>query len=254
MYKRVIAAILVVLLARCSRGPVRETRDLTFQTSDGVTIAATLYVSKNEKPAGLILVPMLGASRARWAPFAEAARAEGYQCIAIDMRGHGGSTQKGPQKLDYDAFTTDDWLDVEKDIAAAKKALLDSGADPENIGIAGASIGANLALQYAVKDDDIQALVLLSPGLDYHGVGTEDAIQALDKRPVLLMTAIGDAYSAQTCAALKPMAQGHCELREYDGTSHGTDLLDTHDTATGQVLLWLSAIIGPEAAAANRRP
>ena len=96
-------------------------------------------------------------------------------------------------------------------------------------------------------------MVLLSPGLDYHGVSTEDAIQAYGKRPMLLMTASGDAYSAQSCAKLKPLAAGHCELREYDGAAHGTDLFDAHETCTGQVFLWLSAIIGPKAAAANRQ-
>jgi dienelactone hydrolase len=247
--------VIVLVIAACSKRGASissATHDIAFTTSDGYTIAATLYTVDRPKPAGLILVPMLGASRDRWQSFARPAQAEGYLALAIDMRGHGDSTTRNGEKTSYKSFATDDWLGVVNDIAAAKQALLDAGADPDNIAVAGASIGANLALRYATIDPTIQAVVLLSPGKDYHGVTVEDAMAKLDQRPVLLMDSIGDSYSADTANALKTIAKGHCELHEYPGAAHGTDLLDTNENATGQILLWLSAIIGPEAAKANR--
>ena len=250
-YKHGFALLLLALTCSCggkSSGDSKTVRNITFQTDDNYTIAATLYTVKQPNPAGLILVPMLGTTRDRWDSFARYAQSDGYQSIAIDMRGHGDSCVKGGQKTSYKSFSTEDWLGVARDIAAAKQALLHAGTDPDNIAVAGASIGSNLALQYACGDLDTQAVVMLSPGLNYHGVDAAQAMRDYGNRPVLLMTATGDAYSAQSCTALKPLAVGHCEVREYDGTAHGTDLFDAHETCAGQVLLWLSAIIGPKAA------
>lgn len=246
--------LIVAALTSCSKPvktPNASIREVTFTTSDGYTIAATLYLANRPDPAGLILVPMLGTTRDRWSSFARAAQAEGYLSLAIDMRGHGDSAMRNGEKTSYKSFTTEDWLGVRNDIAAAKAEIVDAGADPENLAIAGASIGANLALRYAMTDPQIQAVAMVSPGKDYHGVTVEDAIAQLSDRPVLLMDAIGDSYSSETCNALQEIAKGHCELHEYSGAAHGTDLLDTNENAPGQILQWLSAIVGPGAAKAN---
>ncbi|MCC6155470.1 MAG: alpha/beta hydrolase fold domain-containing protein, partial [Candidatus Hydrogenedentes bacterium] len=146
----------------------------------------------------------------------------------------------------YKSFETEDWLGVLHDIEAAKKALIENGADAENIAVIGASIGANLALRYATIDPDVQAVGMISPGMDYRGVTVEEPFKQLKTRPVLLMDSIGDAYSADTCTALEKLAPGHCDLHEYAGAAHGTDLLDTNENAIGQILQWLSPIIGPD--------
>lgn len=246
MNRWLLALALVITAGGSGGGPDMSSRAITFVTGDGVTIHATVYPAANPNPPGLILVPMLGASRDTWNRFALTAQANGYQCIAIDVRGHGESTLKQGEKISHRTFTAPDWLNTAQDIAAAKQALIESGADPKNIAIAGASIGGNLALQYAVEDAQMQAVVMLSPGLDYRGVGSEAPMRAMSSRPVLLLTGVDDAYSAETCRALKPLAQGHCEIREYDGAAHGTDILDAHPMSADQILLWLSAIIGPE--------
>jgi len=241
----IIAA--VPLLAACSgeqAHPGATTETLQLATADGVNIAATLYRPAQEGPPGLILVHALGRDRSSWAEFAERARREGIMCLAFDMRGHGESTRKNGKSLSYTDFETSDWLRVEKDIDAARRTLVELGASPNDLAIAGASIGANLALLYAEDHEDMQAAVLLSPGLDYRGVQVEEAMDALQKRPVLLMTSQGDSYSASACAALKRRAEGFCELRQYPGSAHGTDILVANSSAPTQILLWLDAIIG----------
>ncbi|GAF94424.1 unnamed protein product, partial [marine sediment metagenome] len=206
---------------------------------------ATLYAAREPQGPGLILLHELGGNRHRWEPFAVRAQRAGYHCLAIDLRGHGESTTQHVRRLTYRNFTRDDWLAVRQDIDAAKHALLDQGADPDNLALVGASIGANLALHYAVDNYDIQAVVLVSPGLDYKGVKTETEIAAYGKRPVLLMSAEGDAYATASCAALNNAAVGLCELRQYPGAAHGADLFAASTSATEQVFLWLVPIIGP---------
>jgi len=245
------AALATAGLVLCACGaphkaPPDNTRDIAFATSDGVEIAATVYPVDAPKPPGLVLVHMLGADRHAWGPFALRAQRAGYLCLAFDLRGHGDSRARGAESLSYRQFSTADWLAAVEDIGAAKRALLEQGADPENLAVVGASIGANLALSYAVGQEDVPAVVLVSPGLDYKGIKIEEAIVAYGRRPVLLMTSAGDSYSAMSCTTLKRAAPGLCELREYKGATHGTALFDVSVTAIEQVLLWLKPIIGPQ--------
>jgi dienelactone hydrolase len=235
-----------VLSAGCGPRQVEQTDivAITLETADGYAVRASLYRVSNPNTPGLIFVHMLGASRQDWDAFARRAQREGIMSIAFDMRGHGESTKRGNDRVSYRSFAPADWSNVVQDVSAAKKALLEAGADPENIAAVGASIGANLALTYAAGDEQIQALVLLSPGIEYHGVKALTAIDAYGNRPILLMTATGDAYSAQSCIALRAAARGQCEIREYDGGAHGTDLLDSHTQCGEQILLWLRPIIG----------
>lgn len=240
----VIAA--AILAVGCAPRPADSSNilRLTLETEDGFTIVASLYRVPSPRPPGLILAHMLGRDRRDWDAFARRAQQEGIMSIAFDLRGHGESTRQGDAQVSYKSFSPSDWMKVVNDFAAAKKALLDANVDQANIAAAGASIGANLALTYAAGDEAIQAVVLLSPGLDYHGVRPATAIEAYGNRPVLLMTATGDAYSAQSCVELRATALGQCEIREYDGGAHGTDLLDAHAQCGEQILLWLRPIIG----------
>ena len=220
--------------------------NFTLAAVDGIQLAATFYPVPADKPPGLILVHMLGADRRVWESFARRAQGLGYACLAFDLRGHGESTLWNGQRLSYRNFSTQDWLAAAQDIDAAKQALIAHGANPRNIALAGASIGANLALTYAQDHKDIPALILVSPGLDYKGVKTESAITAYGERPVLLLTAEGDSYSAASCAALKRAASGLCELREYPGAAHGTALFDASASALEQTFLWLRPILRAE--------
>lgn len=230
--------------------PAANVQSITRTTQDGVELTIDLYRPDPSPPPGtkspgLVLVHMLGKDRATWQNFAQRASHEGYYCAALDLRGHGGSRLKNSQRITYRSFSREDWLAATEDINTALTLLLENKVDPDNLAIAGASIGANLALRFAAKEPRIQALILLSPGLEYHGVETLDALADFGKRPLLLMTSREDEYSASSCTTLKNAAATFCELREYEGAAHGTAMLDTDPDAAAQILLWLRPIIGP---------
>jgi alpha-beta hydrolase superfamily lysophospholipase len=209
-----------------------------------VRLAVTVYPVAVKNPPGLVLVHMMGSDRHAWAPLARRAQQAGYLCAAFDVRGHGESVTRSGEKISYRNFSTQEWLGALNDIEAARQVLLENGADPDNLALVGASLGANLALHYAVDHPDIAALVLVAPGLDYKGIKTETAITAFGERPSLLLTSEGDSYSASSCTALKRAASGLCELREYPGATHGTALFDASASALEQVFLWLNHIFG----------
>lgn len=235
----------VLLLSACGRGASpRSEEKVSFRTGDGVDLVGTVGRSAAGTPPGLILVHGAGGTRDEWVAFAERVRRAGYMTLALDIRGHGGSRRRGEEELDHRRFSTGEWFGVLEDIAAAKQLLAARGADADNIAVIGAGLGANLALHYLLRDPSVQAAVLISPGLDYQGIGTEAVMPRLRDRPILLLASEGDAYSAASARTLKSAAAGFCELREYPGAAQGTNLLAAFPNATDQIIHWLDMILG----------
>ena len=137
---------------------------VVFSTADGFNLTGTLRGASSENAPGLILEHMLGTNRHGWGRFAALADQAGYMSLAYDIRGHGDSQSRGGDTVSFRTFNERDWAAAVTDIRAAKKTLLKSGADPDNISIVGAIIGANMASTYAKDDPQIQAVVLLSRG------------------------------------------------------------------------------------------
>lgn len=214
-----------------------------LKTSDDLLLQAEVFPAAEPLPPGLILVHMYGSSRHAWRPFAERAQQAGYAVVTFDLRGHGDSARLNPEAPRYGDFATSNWQDVALDIDAARDALVVAGADPANLGLAGASVGANLALAYAASHQDIQAVVLLSPGLEYKGIAVQPAFDVYGERPSMLVATNGDGYSARTCATLHASTNAFCELREFPGAEHGTDILDAYPNAAELIVLWLDTVL-----------
>jgi dienelactone hydrolase len=221
-------------------------------TRDGVRLTGTLYETERPRPAGLILVHARGGSRTDYKSFAQQAQREGYLALAFDLRGHGDSLSPSGVASSHHDFQAPHWQAVQYDIDAAKETILNAGADPENLAIVGAGLGANLALSYASTHEDIQAAVLLSPSRVEEGISAADAVKRFGMRPVMLLVTTGDTAGLATCQLLRDTVPGHCEIREYGGTARGAAIFDSASTSSGQVILWLSGIIGPNAARRNR--
>ncbi|PCJ63197.1 MAG: hypothetical protein COA73_05455 [Candidatus Hydrogenedentota bacterium] len=239
---------LPALQAGCKRTPELTglpPEEVLLETSDGFSLPGDLYVPDSDvPPPGLILLHMYNSDKTAWKQFARYAQEEGFLCVAYDMRGHGRShSENWKAKSSGDPWRDEDVLDALDDIRYAKNLLVARGADPENLFVVGASIGANLGLAYANGDPDIQGIVMLSPGLIYKNLAIGSTITEIGDRPLLFISAEGDSYAASSSATLKDKASGYSELRTYKGSAHGTDLLDAHSTATPQILQWLAPII-----------
>lgn len=238
----------LALGAGCGARPeLAEPAALAGRADDGLAVHARLYapLPGDHPPPGLLLVHRLGADHTSWDFFAERARRAGHLVVALDLRGHGKSTERGGARVSYRDFTDADWAEAIVDLGTAKNTLLAAGADPLNLAVIGEGLGGTLALAYAARDPQMQAVVMVSPALRERGFDNEATLRSLDALPVLLLAAQGDALAAQSAAQLKAVAPGYAELRSYPDAAHGTDLLATAPEAPGQVLLWLKVIIGP---------
>jgi len=239
-----LIAVVSALLAGCGKARWPEAQAITLEGRTGLPLAATLHRPLNPTPPGLLLLHGYGASQQIWDGFAERACHEGYMVMTLDLPGHGNSAWP-PDRHSLDTLSAEDWLAMRHDIALARDRLVSEGADAANLGVVGALLGANLALQYAHLDTSIEAVVLLSPRLEDRGVSTEAVMAAFAERPVLFLAGQRDTQGAIAANALKALAPGHSEIRFYESSVQGADLFAAHPNSMDQILEWLSAIIGP---------
>ncbi len=118
-----------------------------------------------------------------------------------------------------------------------------NGASTYLLALVGSQASANHALEYAVEHERVEAVVMISPGLELSGIAAKPLMTAYGNRPSMILSAAGDAYGATSGRVLSDAAEGYAELREYPGAAKGVQLLQAHDTAVGQILLWLEPIM-----------
>src|SRR5213079_1745706 len=98
---------------------------------------------------------------------------------------------------------------LELDVRAAKAFLRERPeVIPNAFGIAGASIGANMAVIDAGDDPAVQSIALLSPGLEYRGLRTEAAMKKFGARPALLVSSTKDPYAWRSVRELATLGAG----------------------------------------------
>ena len=215
---RTLAAVLTSASMALAAG---QPQDVSLRTDDGVSIAGTLYTTARPGPA-VILLHMLSRTRTDWQAVAVRLADAGITALAIDLRGHGAS-DPGPS-----GSTLEDLTPMVADVKAAR-AYLASRRDivGGRVGIAGASIGANLAVLYAATDPTVRSLALLSPGIDYRGLRPEAAMRKYGDRPALLMSSQEDNYATSSVRQLAAGGPGFGvrELHALSGAGHGTTML-----------------------------
>jgi len=233
--------VTALLLAPAVVAGAEET--VRFQTEDGVTVVGSLY-----EPAGggrfpaVIALHQLGSDRHSWDPLARKLTANNYIVLAIDLRGHGESTSFSGSTRAYKGFTDDDYRKMILDVRAATAYLRGrKNVNAERFAVVGASIGANLALQYAAEDRKVRTAVLLSPGLDYRGLKTLPYMKEYDKRALFMIVAEDDTYSYNSCQELLANRElaSPLKLKVAYGPAHGTTLLSAHEGLDEIIIAWL---------------
>ncbi len=204
---------------------------VTFLTDDGVSVVGTYYTpasGTNSSTPIVILLHMLGRDRNTWNTLASTlSQKEGYAVLSIDFRGHGESIKQNDKTISYQTFTEEDFNKMVLDVKAAKRFLTgQKNVNPNTIVIIGASIGANIALDYAASDPTIKSVVLLSPGINYRGVSTSEAITKF-KNPIYIAATQGDSESAKDSQTLCNMinCDGNIKIYSDNSSSHGTNML-----------------------------
>ena len=217
-------------------------QEVRFKSTDGTNIAALYYPPAHVSAPGVVLMHMMGGSKADWAQFAtllqgaaiaqqgaQAQTAPSYAVLAIDFRGHGdsgGSSSDQPGKLG-DAQAALAYLRSQPDV------------DKSRIVMIGASIGADAAVDEC--GEGCIGAVSLSPG-SFLGVSYNDALKALGAKPVLCVASAADVTSADTCNQGKTAGLTDFQVQIYQGPAHGTAMFtiaDQKPLLTDLLFAWL---------------
>ncbi len=262
-----IGAVLVAL-AGLTVGQERQKRDerpepkaVQFTTEDGVIIGAVYYPSSLGKEAApVILLHMYGRSYNDWEPLIETLREADFAVLILDFRGHRRSMKYDPRvvppevarrnPLSPKRFRTGAQLQaMQADVEAAKRFLLKKHNEGElNIArlcLVGAEFGATIAARWAHYDwtfgrvgfvksgQDVKALVLLSPVLNYRGLRIDRAIRQLQLAvPIMIAYGARDPKFRQQAERIwrliRPVTPGGrlSQLVPLDTKLQGTFLLD----------------------------
>ena len=229
----------ICVIAQAQEASVQE-ESFEVKTPDDVTLHGKLYVKSKETPL-VILIHMLNRSEEDWKVLTPSLLEKGFNVVSFDMRGHGKSIQDDKT---WKSFSDADFLKIMDDVVLIKQKLKEQNKIAvDKIYIVGASIGANLAVKFAHKDASILGLVLLSPGISYHGVDIQEDIVFPRKMPVFFVTSLGDKYSHESTQKLiekykaSKNASTH-ELKVFSSGEHGTALFQRYPELKDTIADW----------------
>jgi acetyl esterase/lipase len=198
-------------------------RRISIRTEDGVLLSGAYYETTRRPAPGVVLLHMLHRTHEDWDATAQHLADAGFAVVAIDFR----------------SSASDDLIALGMDVKAAKAFLRERPeVVPTSLGIAGASIGANLAILDAADDSGVRSVALLSPGLDYRGLRIEAAMKKYGGRPALLAGSTKDPYAWRSIRQLASVGPGSREVRLIDAVGHGTTLLARDPELLGALVDW----------------
>lgn len=241
--KYLLSIIALLIISGCISQPQQDLivgKRVNFTTQDGYIIFGTYY--KNDGKPVIILLHMLSRNRNDWNEFGYILKNH-FAVLSIDLRGHGESIKKDGTYVTWKQFSSNDFNNMIFDVAAAKNFLKFEGVNISKIGIIGASIGANTALNYAIGDSDVKALVLLSPSFNYRGINTRQSITQY-KNSLLIISSQEDTQSSKDCQdmiSLSPSQDKKLEM--YKNIGHGTYML-FKENVNDLILTWLKTRLG----------
>ena len=211
--------------------PAAAQSTITIRTQDNVPLAATLYEPSQRPGPGVVLVHMHLRTRRDWEAVGGRLASNGIAALAIDLRGHGDS---GAGRFDTTSFTG-----ALADVRAAVRYLM-VRRDLVNgrIGVAGASVGANLAVLEAADDPVVRSLALLSPGMDYRGLRIEAAVRAYGSRPALVVASAEDYYAVRSARQIAGLGPGTREFQQLEIAGHGTVMLERRPDLVDALVDW----------------
>ncbi len=202
-------------------------RAVTVRTSDGRTVAGLLFEAGDRPAPAVVFVPMLGRTKDDWQAVAQRFADANITALAIDLP---SAATAAPAELAG-------WPPV-VDAAVAYLAVRPGEVNPAAIGVAGASLGANLAAVAAATNPAVRSLALVSPSLDYRGVRIEPSLAQYGARPALLMASLQDPYAARSVRTLAQDASGPRQMRWSTTPAHGTVLLSRDPDLVRSLIEW----------------
>jgi pimeloyl-ACP methyl ester carboxylesterase len=214
--------------------PTQAQLPMLISADDGL-VQRGMFFGPDVRPApGVLLVHDRGRDRTTWDELAARLQAAGYAVLAMDLRGH-GETGGGVN-----------WPLAQDDVRVVLGQLAGlPGINHTQLVVIGAGIGANLGLNACADQVGCAGVVMLSPGLDYRGITTAEAIARLGSRPVLIVASENDDNNPADSITLDGLAAGDHQLVIYPAAGHSTDMFATEPGLLDLIPDWLRTRFPP---------
>jgi len=205
--------------------------NLNITTDDNWSINITVKDPTEDESKYVILLPDLGKNKSSYAKLAKSLGDYGIGYVAVDLRGHG----KSAFPLHYSKFAKtgidNQFNKMYKDANAAVNYLKNKGVKPQNIFILGSGLGANVAANSIVFNNDIGGAALISPTSNTRDVLSIPGVK-VSKMPLLIAAAPDNKKLFLEASLIRNIAflqQGTGRitfLTAYD--KDGTDMIDAY--------------------------
>ncbi|MBN1476101.1 alpha/beta fold hydrolase [Candidatus Sumerlaeota bacterium] len=251
--RALIALILsTLMLFACGQAPLSG-EAIVARAEDGTEIHGTFHppASAEGRVPVAILLPMYGRERSTWNPLIPPLTEGGIAVAAIDLRGHGESTRRGAETLDFGSYRaggenlfTEMWMDVDATIHWLETHHGEE-IDIERLALVGASVGCSVALDWSDRGGGTRAMVLLSPGTDYLGTDSITAMRGAQMAHLWMIVPETEAAQVLALQGAADLETGALRVSILEGESaHGTDLFDAVEGLPGQIARELSDWLG----------
>ncbi|MGC8776110.1 MAG: alpha/beta hydrolase [Minisyncoccia bacterium] len=220
---------------------------VVLKTKDELEIIGDYYNLSTQK-RGVLLLHMMPETRKSWWDFALKLEDNGFQVLAIDLRGHGESSF-GPDG--YKKFSDEDHQKSILDVEAGIEFFKALDILPKDIVLIGASIGANLALKYASENSGIEKTVCLSPGINYRGIKPLEFISKLKPHQKILIVSSEDDLRTNNESNSKEALEIFNNIPNnvfkkiiiYKSAGHGTNMfnknLENEPDLSTEIIQWI---------------
>ena len=233
-----LTAIIVVLSVIA---PVAQGADVSFKAADGFALKGTFYPVERGGPA-ILLLHQCSADHRIYEQLATMLNAAGYNVLAFDFRGFGGS--RGGAYTDFAANREGIIQRMPGDVDAALSFLTSQATVNERaLGIVAGSCGVNQAVRAARRHPAVRTLVLLSGSTD-----AESAAYVRDsaKIPIFGMASEEDTNAAaeiRKIVGLSTNRESRVEIVKDAG--HAASMFSKQPELQADIVIWFRSNLPP---------
>ena len=235
-------SVFVLLISVCHLANAAP--PLPLEVAGGVTLDARYYAAAEPGP-GLLFLNMCDPSddQTAWANVATALNEHGFHVLTFDYRGFAKSGGEMPTGLSSVAeampYWRENWV---PDVEAAYHLLqAQDGVDISSMGIAGASCGVFLGLEFAQAHPNVVTLALLGGPTD---ASQREKIPAMSDVPILLISGNerGPNEAKGTLEWSEEVFEASTNIdtryMKYRTVTHGTKIFRLHPETEQTVIDW----------------
>lgn len=216
-----------------------QPQEISLTTQDGWKVAGW-YVPSKSPSKTVILLHDIGKNHQAFQTFAGKLATRGIGYLALDLRGHGSSMNKGSYRSFAKEGVDNEYNKMTRDVNAAIEFLQNKGISEEDIMLIGVGMGANVAAKAASLWPSLGGLALLTPVTNFRDVLPIPSLRVY-KGPVFIAAAADDKKTFLEASVMRNVAflssgEGNVTFATaYDKKGH--ELLDAWVSA--ELLQWI---------------